>query len=456
MKKWYLFPRCALVVTKNSIKILILPLCFILFFQTEPSYSNIDINISKGVLDKLPIAILDAQATNLQSTHYGLKIKEVIVNDLYNSEIFRITDSAAFLEAPTINDYPNLANWRMINASILLQLQVVYSSTDDTIETLYKIWDVPLEKLVEYGSYKIETKGWRRIAHKIANSIYKKTVGINGFFDSRITFVSERGNPLGKVKRLAIMDQDGANFSFLTSESEYILSPRFNSKIQKIVYTSLNKGTDVSKVYIIDLETGKKTLVGNNKDELAFAANFAPEQNKLILSLAYKGATNIYEIDLTTGKKSALTNHKNIINTSPSYSNDGNKILFNSNLSGGKSQIYIMDRNGNNITKISIGKGSYRTPVFSPNGEWIAFTKIILGKYYIGIMNINGTNEKLLTSSWLEESPSWSPNSQTVIFNREDTAGHNRLYMVDISGYNEREVFCKTEASQPSWSNNLG
>jgi TolB protein len=441
-------------MTKNNFKALLLSFCIITLFKVE-SYARINIDINKGVFDPFPIAILDAQGNDLQSIDHGIKIRNVIINDLHNSGIFRIIDNNAFLESPTINTAPNFANWRVTNANLLLQLQVLYSNTGDTIQTFYKIWDISLEKLVESGSYKIEQKGWRRISHKIANSIYKRIIGVNGYFDSRIAFVSEKGDPRNKTKRLAIMDQDGANFSFLTGKSEYILSPRFNSKAQKIIYTSLNKGTDVSKVYILDLETGQKTLVGDNKKELAFAANFSPDQNKLILSLAYKGATNIYEIDLKTGERTALTNDRNLINTSPSFSSDGSKILFNSNLGGGKSQIYSMDSDGSNVTQISIGEGSYRTPVFSPDGEWIAFTKILLGKFYIGVMKTDGTDEKLLTNSLQEESPSWAPNSQTVIFNREDAAGHNKLYMVDISGYNEREVLCKTEASQPSWSANL-
>ncbi len=447
------------VKTKNNYKVIIICHYFFAFIiislsNITFSHSKIEININDGISEALPVAISEFNGDNLDSIEFGAKINEVLVNDLENSGLFRVIDNEAFLELPAFIKTPVFANWRTINANMLLVAKVHLDRENNFVNVSYKLYDTFKEKEVENGEYKIVIDGWRRIAHKIANSIYKKFLGVEGYFDSRIIFISEKGDEKNRIKRLAIMDQDGANFKFLTDGDILTLSPRFDPKSQRIAFMSYKNRKRPPKVYVLDLETGEQDLIGDMSG-MTFAPYFSPDNNHIIMSLAKKGTTNIYEIDLNSRIKKELTSSSGGIDTSPSYSPDGNSILFNSDRAGVRSQIYTMDRNGSNIKRISKEEGSYRTPTWSPDGKWIAFTKILSGNFYIGIMKPDGSDERLLTSSWLEEGPSWAPNSRTIIFSRQKRTGENKLYAIDIDGNNERLFYSPTDGSQPSWSAHL-
>jgi TolB protein len=416
------------------------------------SYAKIEVDIDQGIFEPFPVAIAEFEGNNFDAIQLGAKLRSVLVNDLEKSGLFRIIENDAFLETPSSLKTPLFANWRTINANILVIATVNLNKETNMVEVHYKFWDSFKEKEVEQGSYKISLDGWRRISHKIANSVYKKFLGVEGYFDSIIAFVSEKGDEKNKIKRLAIMDQDGANFRFLTSGKELVLSPRFDSKSHRIIYMSYKHRYQPPKVYVLDLETMEQKIVGDMTG-MSFAPHFAPDNNYAIMSLARKGTTNIYEVHLSDGAKRKLTNGIGVIDTSPSYSPDGKYIVFNSDRNGGSPQVYVMDRDGANVRKISNEGGVYGAPVWSPDGQWIAFTKITSGSFYIGIMRPDGTDERLLASSWIAESPSWAPNSRTIIFGRQKKGGDNQLYAIDINGYNERLIDAPTKASEPSWSN---
>jgi len=122
-------------------------------------------------------------------------------------------------------------------------------------------------------------------------------------------------------------------------------------------------------------------------------------------------------MDIKSRVVEQLTSHPSI-DTSPSYSSDGSQITFNSDRSGAQ-QIYVMKSDGSKAKRISFGQGLYGTPVWSPRGDLIAFTKIYRGKFYIGVMRSDGTGERLLTENYYQEAPSWSPNGRVLIFYRE-------------------------------------
>lgn len=428
-------------------------LIFVIALLLDINISNaeLEIDIHDGTFDPFNVAITTFEGENEESNKYADKIRNTIINDLENSSLFRSISNDAFLEKPNVTTIPNFQSWKSINSELLLIGNVNVDVDTNKIEVRYKIWDPFKEIEVQRGSYKISIDGWRRISHKIANSVYKTLVGVSGYFDSRVVFVSEKGPELNKIKRLAIMDQDGHGFRFLTTGKDLVLSPRFDPKSQKIIYMSYKVRNQPPKVYILDLESGEQRVIGDIRG-MSFAPRFSPDNDHAIISLAIGGTSNIYEIDLDTGEKIQLTNQKGFIDTSPDYSNDAKKIVFNSDRDFGRTHIYVMNRDGSDITKISGGDGSYRTPVWSPDGKWIAFTKILSGNFYIGIMKPDGSEEKLLTSSWLEESPSWAPNSNTIIFGRQKRDGKNQLYAIDISGHNERLIYSHTDGSQPSWS----
>lgn len=402
------------------------------------------IDITEGNVEPIPIAIADFEDN---SGGYGTKIVEVITNDLQNSGLFRLINKNAFLEQLNLHQVPQYANWRKINASALVAGAI--NVEGGMIRVDFKMWD-PFSEVMTEGptSFKASEQGWRRVAHKIADRIYKRVTGEEGYFDSRVLFVAESGPAKKRVKQLAIMDQDAANVRMLTDGKDLVLTPRFDFKSQRVIYMSYKNV--VPKVYLYDLNTGAHSLVGHFSG-MSFAPRFSPDGQYAIMSIAKGGTTNLYEVSLNSGVLTQLTFDQGVINTSPSYSPDGTQITFNSDR-GGPGQLYVMNRNGQDVKRISFGGGNYYTPVWSPRGDYIAFTKKSGGQFYIGVIRPDGTGERLLTNSWLDEGPTWSPNGRVIMFGRSSRSGGNSLYAVDLTGYHERRVVTPGDASDPAWS----
>ena len=313
----------------------------------------------------------------------------------------------------------------------------------------FRLWDIYAQNQLKGQSFTTTKDNWRRVAHVIADAIYERLTGEKGYFDTRIVYVSETGPKTKRTKRLAIMDQDGENHKFLTSGASMVLTPRFSPNLQKVTYMSYAGNTP--RVYILDIETGRQELLGNFPG-MTFAPRFSPDSSKVVLSYASNGKSDIYEMDLKNRRSKQLTSG-NSINTSPSYSPDGSQIVFNSDR-GGNQQLYVMNADGSDVHRISFGSGRYATPVWSPRGDYIAFTKMAGGQFYIGVMYPDGSGERLLASGFLVEGPTWSPNGRVLMYFRQDnsTASPVKLYSIDLTGYNERQIVTPGEGSDPAWS----
>ena len=437
----------------NIKKILVGLLCLISF----PAYAELEIDVTGAMREPMPIAypkmINDGNAMGLFGVGmYASRIRDVVMADLDRSGLFRIIDDNSYIEDLTsINQKPNFVDWQAIKAQALVQ-SAVQETPDGKLKVELRLWDVMSGEQLQGQSYSTGKDNWRRIAHIIADSIYERLTGEKGYFDTRIVYVSESGPATRRVKRLAMMDQDGENHKFLTSGSTMALTPRFSPNMQKVTYLSFSGSAP--KVYILDIETGKQDLVGHFP-VMTFAPVFSPDSSKLLLSFAANGNTEIYEMDLKNRTSRQLTKHP-AIDTSPSYSPDGKQIVFNSDR-GGNQQLYVMDADGSNVKRISFGNGRYATPVWSPRGDYIAFTKMAGGQFDVGVRHRNGSGVRLLASGYLVEAPTWSPNGRVLMFFRQDqgTARKNapvKLYTIDLTGYNERMVVTPAEGSDPAWS----
>ena len=367
--------------------------------------------------------------------------------------MFRIINRDAYIQQiKDINTRPSFQDWQAIKAQGLLQGQIEITQNGE-IKVSYRLWDIFSESQMVGNILSASLNSERRIAHMIADSVYERITGESGYFDTQIVFVSETGRQDKRIKRLAIMDQDGANFRYLSDGKEMALTPRFSPKMQKIAYFSYKGGNP--KVYLMDLKTGETETVGEFKG-MSFAPRFSPDGSKLIMSLANQGNSDIYTYDLRTKEQKRITSHP-AIDTSPSYAPNGKNIVFNSDR-GGKQQLYIMDSDGKNVKRISFGEGSYATPVWSPRGDYIAFTKIKDSTFYIGIMRPDGSGERLITNGFMVEAPTWAPNGRVLSFFKQmpwDENGKNggvKLYSIDITGYNEQVFNTPDDASNPAWS----
>ena len=416
--------------------------------------AELRVDITKGTVEPMPIAVANFHNSQPFNRNYATQIPQVIAANLESSGLFNPLDPRSFVQdVKSMNEAgPRFGEWRAIGTQALVSGTVYQSSDGRTIVEFY-LWDVFGEKQIEGMKYTANNRNWRRIAHLISDKIYSRLTGEDGYFDSRIVYISESGPSNKRIKRLAIMDQDGANHDYLTDGSELVLTPRFSPTEQMITYMAY--GRTGPRVYLFNIDTGRHEVLGNFPG-MTFAPRFSPDGKKVIMSMARGGNSDVYEMDLTTRKSRRLT-FNSAIDTSPSYSPDGKQIVFESDR-GGSQQLYIMDTDGDVAERITFGRGSYANPVWSPRGDLIAFTRIYQGKFYIGVIRPNGEGERLITTAYHVEGPSWSPNGRVLTYFKERPVGPGgrqrqaKVYTVDITGYNERWLKTPVDGSDPAWS----
>jgi TolB protein len=406
------------------------------------------LDITEGNFQPLPIAIpkFIGGAEGDNDTAGG--VSQIITANLQRSGLFAPIDPAAYIETITsVDAVPRFPDWRSINAQALVTGRITRQS-DGRLQAEFRLWDVLAGQQIDGKQYLTTPDNWRRIAHIISDAIYERLTGEKGYFDSRVVFVDETGPAERRIKRLAIMDQDGANVRYLTRGDDLVLTPRFSPSTQEITYMAYGQGDP--RVYLFNIETGQREIVGNFPG-MSFSPRFSPDGQRIIMSLQEGSNTNIFVMDLRSKATTRLTNTQ-AIDTAPSYSPDGAQICFESDR-GGHPQIYIMAATGGPAQRISFGDGSYSTPVWSPRGDYIAFTRQAQGKFAIGVMKPDGAGERVLTEGFHNEGPTFAPNGRVIMFFRDPggTSGPS-LFTVDIAGRNEQRVPTPSYASDPAWS----
>lgn len=422
-----------------------------LMLIAAPAHAQLRVDVTKGSVEPLPIAVSGFYAERPEFADLARDIPQIITSNLKSSGLFAPLNPASFIQGPvSINkDGPRFAEWRAINAQGLVTGSVT-RAPDGRTRVEFRLWDVFSQQQLSGMAYMTTPQNWRRIAHIISDEVYKRITGEDGYFDSRIVYISEYGAANARVKRLAIMDQDGFNHRYLTDEGTLVLTPRFSPTAQEITYMSYKGGQP--RVYLYNIDTGRQELLGNFPG-MTFAPRFSPDGNKVILSMSQNGNTDIFEMDLRTRQSRRLTDHSGI-DTAPSYAPDGRQVTFESDR-GGTQQLYVMDAGGGNVRRITFGDGRYANPVWSPRGDLIAFTKMLKGQFYIGVIRPDGTGERLITQAYHVEGPSWSPNGRVLTYFKESNSSTGRsaqVYTVDLTGYNERLLQTPKGGSDPAWS----
>jgi TolB protein len=441
-----MFVRKAWCAARRPLGRLVVLAAAAVFAFEQPAQAALQVRIDEGVTQPIPIAIPDFIASP-----EGRDIASVVRADLERSGLFRSLNPASFIEkVADINVPPRFGDWRTIQAQGLVTGQATMQP-DGRLRVDFRLWDIFGESQMVGLQYTTTPENWRRIAHLVSDSIYERITGEKGYFDTRVVFISESGPKLNRRKRLAVMDQDGANPVFLTQGDYLVLTPRFNPTAQMIAYMSYIQ--ERPRVYLFDLETGRQEVLGNFPN-MTFSPRFSPDGKSVVMALETNGNSEIYVMDLATRTSRRLTNDPGI-DTAPSFSPDGRQITFESNR-GGSQQIYVMNADGTNVRRISFGQGRSGTPVWSPRGDLIAFTRIG-SDFHVGVMRPDGSGERLLTSGWQDEGPTWAPNGRVIMFTRTlesrgNTGGGSQIWSVDITGRNERRVPSPGDASDPAWS----
>lgn len=408
-----------------------------------PAAAQLTIDMTKPSFEPVPIAIVDFKGDKV-----GADIAGVVRNDLQNSGLFRSIAPSTFIQQNIDpNQPPRFPEWRQIGAAGVVVGQV--TTAGGNIKVDFRLWDVVVGQQATGLSFTSQPNNWRRLAHIIADAIYKRVTGEEGYFDTRVAYVSETG-PLGaRVKRIAIMDQDGFNNRYITDGRTIALTPRFSPTLQEIVYMAYGERNEQPRVYLQNVDSGRRELLGNFPG-MSFAPRFSPDGTKVVMSISADGNSDIYQMDVRGRALQRLTNSP-AIDTSPCYSNDGTQIVFNSDR-GGTQQLYVMSASGGGDRRISFGEGRYATPVWSPRDDYIAFTKIEGGAFSIGIMRPDGEAERILAQGFLAEGPTWAPNGRYLMYFKQDRGAPLGLYSIDITGRTERRIETPTEASDPAWS----
>ncbi|WP_417515692.1 Tol-Pal system beta propeller repeat protein TolB [Minwuia sp.] len=418
-----------------------------------PAAAQLRIDVNSANIDPLPVAVTDIHGETETTRTVGKEIADVIRGNLSRSGLFRVINQRAYLEDPKdIQVRPNFADWRVIQAQALVAGNVRIAS-DGRLRTEFRLWDVYGGTQMTGLVYFTTPENARRIGHIISDSIYKRLTGEEGYFDTRIVYVAESGPADRRVKRLAIMDQDSANHRYLTDGANLVLTPRFSPTQQVVTYMSYFRNQP--RVYLYNIDTGQQEILGDFPG-MTYAPRFSPDGEKVSFSMSRDGNSDIFVMDLRTRVTRRLTKHL-AIDTSPSMSPDGDRVTFNSDRSGTQ-QIYTMKLDGSDVQRITFGEGRYATPVWSPRGDLIAFTRLHKGRFFIGVIRPDGTGERLLTESYLDEGPTWSPNGRVLMFfrqipgNNQGKGGSVRLWSVDLTGRNLRQVQTPLDASDPAWS----
>jgi len=412
----------------------------------RPAGAVVSIDVTQGNIQPIPIAIPDFVGGSSNDGDVARNVTQVIAANLKRSGLFAPIDPAAYIErVSNIDALPRFADWRTINAQALVTGRITRQG-DGRLKSEFRLWDVASAEQLTGAQYFTGPDIWRRVAHIISDAIYQRLTGESGYFDSRVVFVDESGSKERRVKRLAIMDQDGANVRILTRGSDLVLTPRFSPSTQEITYMSFVNNQP--RVYLLNIETNQREVVGDFAN-MTFAPRFSPDGQRVIMSLQQGSNSNLFAMDLRSRQTTRLTQTP-AIDTAPSYSPDGARICFESDR-GGSQQIYVMGSGGGAAQRISFGEGSYSTPVWSPRGDFIAFTKQGGGRFGIGIIKPDGSGERLLTEGYHNEGPTFAPNGRVLMFFRDVGQGPS-LYTIDITGRNELKVPTPSYASDPAWS----
>lgn len=418
---------------------------FILFPLTARAALQVD--ITQGRVQAMPIAITNFYATD----DIGKKMAGVIRDNLKHSGLFKPLAEKAFIQPPVsiATEGPRFAEWKPLNAQALVS-GTIKKDQNGQYRVEYRLFDISLGTQIDGMAYTTEPSNWRRIAHIISDKIFERLTGEQGYFDTRIVYIAESGGMKNRMKRLAIMDQDGANHRFLTDGSYMVLTPRFSPNAQEIVYMSY--AHNKPRVYLYNIDTGRQQVLGDFSG-MTFSPRFSPDGNSVVMSLSKNGATNIYTLNLRNKAVRQLTNSRDI-DTAPSFSPDGQKIVFESDRSGTQ-QLYTMNVDGSGAQRITFEKGRYASPVWSPRGDYIAFTKMRDRKFYIGLIKPDGSGERLISTARHVEGPSWAPNGRYLVYFKEVARGNRRdvkSHVIDVTGFNERMIPTPGDASDPSWS----
>ena len=395
---------------------------------------------------KFKIAIQSFVGDSVEANATGSRITQVISNDLDFTGIFQPLNPNAFLEDARTVDGIDFTGWQAIGAEALVKGSVTPEG-GGMISVETRIFDVYKGSRVVGKRYRGPESEWRKIAHRIANEIFKYFTGDEGVFDTQITYA---GKPNRRVKEVYVADFDGANVVQVTRNNSINNYPNWSREAGRICFTSFKSGRPT----LFAIGRGGRGARALRPSSTILQGAWSPVSNELaVAGQVGVGNSEILRLSPDGSSFVRLTSHPSI-DTSPSWSPDGGKILFVSDRSGSP-QIFVMNADGSGQRRISY-QGAYNVhPVWSPKGERIAYAGMVGGHFDIFTMRPDGTDVVQLTSTGNNEYPSWAPNGRQIVFQSGRGAG-TAIYVINANGSNLRPIIrAPGGATAPTWSGHI-
>lgn len=390
----------------------------------------------------LPVVIPRAFAATPDAGPVGQELRDILSNDLYNSDFFELIDYASY---PSYSGETKLSNWKSSRAKYAALLKVSLEGTQVNVEA--RFYDLQSEQLIVGKVYKWDKKYVRQIAHRFADEILYRLWGIKGIFTSKIAFSSNRtGN-----REVWLMDYDGFNQQAVTVTKSLNLSPDLSPDGKRVVYTSFRtaEGGTGQTIAIYDIYGGKKFTLFS-KGTLNSAPSWSPDGSKVSFTSNVNGNAELYVINADGSGLKQITFNRSI-DTSPSWNPQTGQIAFTSDRSGNP-MIYIMNDDGTNEQRLTFVGEYNESATWSPDGSKLAYVSRsgIQFDIYVVDMKTNVVT-RLTQNEASNENPCWSPDSRHISFASNRT-GKFQIWTMLYDGSKPRQLTRDGENTSPSWA----
>lgn len=383
------------------------------------------------------------------------QVIDLIGKDLERFGQFEVIPKEDFITPPpAVGALPLFGDWRLVDAQLLVTGEFVKKEAEEPekerLIARFRLWDVYDQKELLAKEFELKPEGWQSLAHVIADRLSRYGGGSRELFDSRLILIESSEDPR-KKRKLVLMDQDGGRRQELPVVSDMVMSPRFSPNNESFIYVAFENYQ--TQLYLYDLATGNNILLGDFPN-LASMPRYSPDGRKLLLSLVEeKGAANIYTLDLLTLHQKQLTFSNSALNISASYSPNGKFIVFSST-SSGVPQLYVMNAQGGGVARLSPPGGAYFSPLWSPEGDYIAFTRLENKMVTLGVMKLDGSDFRLLAEGKAIDHLTWAPNGGILVYRKTVEEG-SKLYFIDIFSGKEQLLETAADALEADWSSIL-
>ena len=408
--------------------------------------AELTIRITQGVGRQVPVAVVPFGFEG-NTTNSPLDVGAVIAADLERSGRFAPIGRSDMLQTPTTGVDVDFDDWSIIGVEAIVVGRITQTG-DNAYSVQFQLFDVfGREQLVGYRMP--ASRGTlRRVAHRAADMIYEKLTGIQGVFATRVAYVTATGGTSDRLYTLVVSDADGENEYTIMESADPIMSPAWSPDSRQLAYVSFED--NVSSIFVQTLRTGNRIKV-SSRPGINGAPAFSPDGRKLVLTLGgADGNLDINVLDLASRRLTRLTSNR-AIDTEGTWSPDGSEIYFTSDRSGGP-QVYKVAATGGTPERVTF-EGSYNArPRLSPDGSKLAMVHLDRGNYRIAVMDLEQKDVLVLSAGRQDESPSFAPNSDTLIYATRETR-NGVLETVTADGLVRQQLASRQgDVREPVWS----